>query len=145
MTLSMKRGDLEFCIKTMRTLSLRSRATRAQVACLIFHVPTRRIISMGYNGTPPGTSNIMEKAGKTLPEVIHAEMNALQKLSWYEKMFLLKHCILLVTHSPCVNCARNICNTKIPEIYYLDIYGNFSESYKLFMEHGKTMKRILER
>jgi deoxycytidylate deaminase len=135
--------DLQFCVQTARLLSARSRATRAKVGCVIFHVPTRRIISLGYNGTPENTSNIMEIQGKTVPEVIHAEHNALRKLSWYERAFHLKHCILLVTHTPCASCAQHIVDTKIPIIYYLDNYGSHVAASQTFHKHARTFLRVL--
>lgn len=137
-------GDLHFCVRTVRLLASRSRASRARVGCVIWHVPTRRIISLGYNGTPEGEDNRMERDGKTLEHVIHAERNALQKLSWWERFWLLKDCILVVTHTPCVKCTEMILQTKISTIYFLDSYGSHHQTVKMFHEHHRKFIRLLE-
>jgi dCMP deaminase len=141
----MHKNDMEFCVRTIRTLSGYSRANRARVGCVIWHVPSRRIISMGYNGTPEGMDNTMEMNGTTLPEVVHAEMNALKKLSWYERWVLLKDSALFVTHTPCMNCATEIVSTRIPVVYYLENYGNAAASVKLLRDNHRTVLRLLER
>lgn len=140
----MHSGDLHFCVRTVRLLAARSRASRARVGCVIWHVPTRRIISLGYNGTPEGEDNTMEENNVTLNTVIHAEMNALKKLSWWEKFWLLKDCVLVVTHTPCANCTTAILETKIPTIYFLDSYGNHSQTVKMFQQHNRKLVRLLE-
>ena len=137
-------GDLHFCVRTVRLLAARSRASRARVGCVIWHVPTRRIISVGYNGTPEGEDNTMEHNNVTLSHVIHAEMNALKKLSWWEKFSLLKNSVLVVTHTPCVKCTTMILDTKIPTVYFLDSYGNHSQTVKMFQQHNRKFIRLLE-
>ena len=56
-----------------------SRAERRQVGCVIV---IDDIVVPGYNGTPTGWDNRCETAdgSATLPEVIHAEQNALDKI-----------------------------------------------------------------
>lgn len=137
-------GDMRFCIQTIRALSQRSRAVRARVGCVIWHRPSRRIISVGYNGTPAGADNTMERDNKTLDTVIHAEMNALQKLFWWERWFMLSDCTLFVTHTPCVSCARSILATNISEVFYLDNYGSSMMTQTLFREQHRHFMRILE-
>ena len=56
-----------------------SSATRAQVGSII--VKDNRIISIGYNGMPSGWDNVCEQLGKTKPEVLHAEANAIAKVA----------------------------------------------------------------
>ena len=143
-TLKMHPNDMHFCVKTIRALSQYSRATRARVGCVIWHVPSRRIITMGYNGTPAGEDNTMEHLNITLDHVIHAEMNALNKLSWWEKFWFLNECILVVTHTPCAQCTAAILHTKIHTIYFLDSYGNHSETLRMFQQHNRTFIRVLE-
>lgn len=70
-----------------------SKARRLKVGALV--VKDDRVISIGYNGTAPGTDNNCEiepenwdgdiRTLKTKPEVIHAEVNALSKLVLSER------------------------------------------------------------
>lgn len=87
----------------------------------------------------------MEMNGKTLDTVIHAEVNALKKLSWWERWLLLPDCVMFVTHTPCVACAQHIMSTRIPEVYYLDNYGRHVDTLKLFRKHDRKLIRLLER
>lgn len=80
---------------------------------------THRIISDGYNGTEPGTSNRCEDAhGNQLPGVIHAERNLFRKLlrsnvSSYGGW-------LFVTRSPCKNCTELILDAGITAVFYCE-------------------------
>lgn len=115
-------SDIQYCVDVVKITARRSRARRAQVGCVIWDVRKRSIVSMGYNGTPAGTSNVMEVDDKTLPEVIHAEANALRKLSrfaWFSRPY-----VLFVTHLPCLNCAKMILQYPIQQVYYLENYGS---------------------
>lgn len=143
MSLEMHENDIRFCVDVIRRLARQSRATRAQVGCVIWHVPTRRIISLGYNGTAAGTDNRMEMNNKTLSTVIHAEENALRKLGLWERWWLLRESVLFVTHAPCLKCSELIVNTRIPKIYYLENYGNMVESLQLLKSRKRTILRIL--
>ena len=143
-TLKMHPNDMAFCVKTIRTLSHYSRATRARVGCVLWHRPSRRIISMGYNGTPEGEDNTMEENNITRDCVIHAEMNTLGKLSWWERWRIMRQCVLFVTHTPCERCAQAIVKHNIPMVYYLDPYGNTLMSHQVFRESNTRLVRILE-
>jgi dCMP deaminase len=99
---------------------------------------------MGYNGTPAGMDNTMEHDNITRDCVIHAEMNTLGKLSWWERIWQLPECVLFVTHTPCVSCAQAIVKHRIPVVYYLDPYGNTAVSHQVFRESTTRLVRILE-
>ena len=132
-------ADLLFVISTMKLLSRRSRATRAQVGCIIWNAQKRTIVSLGYNGTPAGADNTMEMNGRTLESVIHAEDNALRKLSYFT---CPQHLIICITHAPCLSCARKIVASGIRRVYYLDPYGD-ALGLRHLREHGITSSRIL--
>ena len=131
--------DMTFCVNVCRMLARRSRATRAQVGCVIWNRDLRTIVSLGYNGTAAGEDNEMERNNVTLDTVIHAEMNALGKLRWYQRR---KHLVLFVTHTPCINCAQNIIDARIAEVYYLENYGSH-KGVELLMKSGVKVKRLL--
>ena len=135
----MHNEDMTFCVNVCRMLARRSRATRAQVGCVIWNKDLRTIVSLGYNGTPEGEDNTMEQNNITLDTVVHAEMNALRKLRWYQRR---KHLVLFVTHTPCMNCAHAILDARISEVYYLENYGTHAGVEHL-MKRGVKVKRLL--
>ena len=125
-----------------RTADL-STAVRLKVGSII--VKDGRIISIGYNGMPPGwtnecetkiycddgdwseqqlpkTSNLPWKKYKlvTKPEVIHAEANAIAKLAKSSESG--DGSTMFLTHSPCIDCAKQIFTAGIKKVYYGKAY-----------------------
>lgn len=130
--------DLKLCLKVAKVIALQSSAVRAQVGCVVFNKRSRNIVSIGYNGTPVGDSNVCEENGKTKDTVIHAEVNALKKIVIFKK----KDYALCVTHAPCVGCAKAIIKKGIREVYYLYPYGD-GLGLKLLSDAGVHVKRVL--
>jgi dCMP deaminase len=135
----MHQRDMLFCVDVVKRLARNSRATRAKVGCIIWDMKRRTIISLGYNGTPEGEDNQMELDNVTLDTVVHAEMNALRKLRFWE---LRKHLVLFVTHAPCKRCAEMIVKHRIRKVYYLDNYGAPSGLEHL-RAHAVDVRRLL--
>jgi dCMP deaminase len=100
-----------------------SRATRKQVGALV--VKGEQIISDGFNGTPHGFSNGCEGPdGETLPEVLHAESNALTKLARGTQSS--DGATLYVTLSPCFQCAKLIIQSGIRRVICGSEYSDLS-------------------
>ena len=135
----MHQRDMLFCVDVVKRLARNSRATRAKVGCIIWDVKKRTIVSLGYNGTPEGEDNQMELNNVTLDTVVHAEMNALRKLSWYQRK---RHFVLFVTHAPCKNCAAEIVKSGIRKVYYLDNYGS-AAGLEHLRAHHVDVRRLL--
>ena len=95
-----------------------SYAKRLKVGCVI--VKNDNVISMGWNGTPPGWDNDCEEDGKTRPEVFHSEENAILKLS--RDGGGANGATMFVTHAPCINCARMIFKAGIDIVHYKEEY-----------------------
>lgn len=75
------------------------------------------ILSFGYNGTPAGFPNGCEGPDKlTLPEVLHAESNAIAKCA--QSTQSAKGATLYVTMAPCFECAKLIIQSGIVAVYY---------------------------
>ena len=103
---------------------------RRQVGALI--VKEKMIISDGYNGTPSGFENVCEDEDfKTKPYVLHAEANAITKVSKSNNSS--EDATLYVTTSPCLECSKLIIQAGIKRVV-------FSNKYRI--EDGL---RILER
>lgn len=113
-----------------------STANRLKVGSII--VKDDRIISIGYNGMPSGWTNVCEevvdvdvndsrynyehftKEIKTKPEVIHAEANAIAKLAKSTESG--NNSTMFLTHSPCIDCAKQIYTAGIRKVFYKDDY-----------------------
>jgi len=107
-------------------VSALSHARRLKVGAVI--VKDHRILSYGYNGTPPGFDNdcelyVPEQIGTvidaytvTKQEVIHAETNAIVKVA--RSGDSTDGAVIFITHSPCVECAKLILQSGISVVYY---------------------------
>ena len=97
----------------------RSYAKRRKVGAII--VQGDSIVGEGYNGTPAGWDNACEGAdGLTLPHVVHAEQNALDKL--LRKGIPSVGAVLFVTTAPCIDCAKRIHGARLNSVFYRDVY-----------------------
>lgn len=106
-------------MRMARIWSENSYCVRRKVGALI--VKDKMIISDGYNGTPSGFENICEdEAGKTKPYVLHAEANAITKVS--KSSNSSEGATLYVTASPCIECAKLIIQSGIKRVVYCDAY-----------------------
>ena len=101
-----------------RTAELSS-AKRLQVGAII--VKNDRVVSIGYNGTPSGWTNVCEdESFKTKPEVIHAEANAIAKLAKSTESG--EGAVMFLTHAPCMDCAKQIYTAGIRKVFFDNQY-----------------------
>lgn len=119
-----KQSDLDNtymnCAKEFAKLSY---AKRAQVGAIIVSA-NGGIIAEGFNGTPCDFENNCEHEvlGKlvTKPEVLHAESNALAKITASTNSS--RGATVYVTLSPCVECAKLMIQAKVAKVVYLEEY-----------------------
>lgn len=123
----MKKKWIDAFMDTAERFAQLSSAKRLQVGSVV--VKENRIISIGYNGTPAGWSNVCEEDvllsddtvyNKTKDEVIHAEANAISKLARDGESG--NGASLFCTHAPCVQCAKLIYGAGISKVYYRETY-----------------------
>lgn len=97
-------------------------AVRRQVGAVI--VLPSGLIGLGFNGMPAGFENECEythlKERITKPEVIHAERNALDKLT--RQGVSADGGILFTTVAPCIECAKSIAAVGITNVFYDENY-----------------------
>lgn len=112
-----------------------SYAKRNKVGSVLVTPDNTRVLCPGYNGTPTGFDNSCEwfdETGEylakgqlvTKPEVVHAEANVILFAARYG--LSTENCILYVTLSPCVECAKMIIQAGIKKVVYLDDYRDTS-------------------
>jgi dCMP deaminase len=136
-----------------------SKARRLNVGAVV--VKDDRIISIGYNGTPPGWDNnceyeiplpqqeispgivdaVYRYALKTKPEVLHAEENAIGKLARSHESGL--GATMFITHAPCAQCAKLILVSGISQVYYRDTYRD--DAGIKFLEKGGVRVQQIEK
>jgi deoxycytidylate deaminase len=117
--------ELQYLIRTTKDFAKLSKANRLQVGAVLWDIDRRTIRSMGYNGTPSGESNVCETRVDgslvTLETVIHAEVNCINKMTWWDR--IVGNFLLIVTHAPCLGCAHHIAKVHtIREVLYIDPY-----------------------
>jgi dCMP deaminase len=99
--------------------SKNSSCKRAQVGCLV--VKNKSIISDGYNGSPTGFPNQCEDdENNTLSWVLHAEANAITKLS--KSTLSSDGSTLYVTLSPCFECSKLIIQSGVKKVVFTELY-----------------------
>ena len=108
-------------------IALASKCVSKQVGAVI--VKDGRILSTGYNGTPPGYKNCCDYwDGKYTKEhhewsktyEIHAEMNA---IIWAAREGIsIKDATIYVTLEPCSDCSKNLIASGIKRIVYSKSY-----------------------
>lgn len=129
-TINPNRIDLDEAYLSMAEIwGLRSKANRLQVGALI--VKDKQIISDGYNGMPSGApddvceywddSNQLDWQLRTKREVLHAESNALMKISENGGIGA-QGATLYTTWSPCFECSKLIKQAKIKRVVYRNHY-----------------------
>jgi len=104
---------------------------RKKVGCVI--VKDDRIISIGFNGTPPSWDNTCEVDGKTIPQTYHAEANAIAKLARSHESG--EDAYAFITCAPCLDCAKLLAQTKIKQVFYGEEYRG-KEGLKFLEECG---------
>lgn len=155
----MKSKFINAHMKVAATYAQLSPAKRLKVGAIV--VKDDRIISIGYNGTPPGWDNVCEDilytspwqdelpggenvtfTMKTKPEVIHAEANAIAKLAKSSESG--DGATMFITHAPCMECAKLIFSAGIKSVFYKEEYRDTSGVSFLAKCDVKVMRQNAE-
>lgn len=148
----MKQKYIDYYMDVAERTSKLSYARRLQVGAII--VKENRILSYGYNGMPAGWDNNCEDETvelysghegaihrtvlKTKPEVLHAESNAIAKVSGSNESS--KDATIFCTHAPCIECAKMIYQSGINSVFYRDTYRD-SAGIQFLEKSGVNVNR----
>ena len=96
--------------------------------CLRLHVGSviaieGRVLSIGYNGAPPGLPHCTEETcnpSTPCTRTIHAEANSIAFASRYGAS--IRGACLYCTHSPCIECAKLIISSGIRQVFFRTAY-----------------------
>ena len=130
------------------TVARHSKAEKEKVGCVI--VKNNSVISLGYNGTPPGYDNTCEDKHMlsntsyryiTKPEVVHAEINAIAKLA--RTPVSAENSLLYVTKPPCFECAKLIVMAGIKYVFFLGtVEDEMKDSISFLQLNNVTVIRM---
>jgi len=111
-------------------VSMRSKDPKTQVGCVIVDSKTLKILSIGYNGFPPGISNSMKNWSDEEKNdlVAHAEQNAVLLKGGAS----LENAIAFVTLFPCEDCAKMLIQAGVRRVYYLSFRDKYRKSEEIF-------------
>ena len=120
-----------------------SKDASTQVGAVIIG-PAKEIRSLGYNGAPRGCdADEPSDPRNARPEnyfwFSHAELNAITNAARVGTP--LEGCTLLVTHPPCMDCARAICQAGIRQVVALRPGPEFIERWR---EHMARSQRLFD-
>ena len=136
----MKQKHLVAFLKTAEAFAECSHSKRLKVGAVA--VKDGNIIGVGYNGMPSGMHNGCEgEDGNTLPEVIHAEQNALNKILKSNNSSV--GCEMIITHSPCLQCAIKMVDAGVGKVYYENEYRN-TDGIDWLVKNNIEVERINE-
>lgn len=141
----MKFKHLKAHMSAARAYATCSTADKLKVGAL--YVKNNRPIGEGYNGMPPGDSNVCEdydpetREMKTKPEVRHAEFNALLSMAGSNES--VRGADLFVTHSPCPQCANDQATAGVRRVFFEEHY-RLEEGIKTLLRRGVEVFQLKE-
>lgn len=119
-----------------------SKDTSTQVGAVVIG-PTHEVRSMGYNGSPRGCTADEDERGRVRPEKYfwfsHAEANAITNAARVGTP--LDGSSIVVTHFPCMDCARLIVQAGIKRVVTLRPNAEFAVRWS---EHIRRAEALFE-
>ncbi len=118
----------EYFLEIARVVASRSTCARRAVGCVLVD-SSRRILSTGYNGSPPGERHCIEQhcpgasapsgKGLDLCAATHAEINALLYCPDIREVDAI-----YLTVTPCLQCIKALLTTSARRIVAREEYAN---------------------
>lgn len=123
-------------IEVAKAISMFSKDKSTKVGAVIIG-PSGEIRSTGWNGAPRGCKADEDSRGESRPEKYfwfsHAEMNAITNAARVGTP--LEGTTIIVTHAPCMDCARAIVQAGIKKVVFPTPTPEFTERW------GETFRR----
>ena len=109
-----------------------------KVGAVLVSMNDNRIISTGYNGSPPNCNDNIDWTNREFVHsiIIHAELNC---LLYANSKF--EESILYITLSPCIQCIKIIASAKIKKVIYIDEYRDIEKVRELCKYFGIVIEQ----
>ena len=139
-------------MEVARAVSKFSKDESTKVGAVILGKDSLEIRSLGYNGAPRGCSADEDAKRMERPEkyfwMEHAERNAIYNAA--RVGVPLEGSAILITHPPCMDCARALVQVGIKEVYWVKPTPEFGARWlehkyrviKLFNECGINFDEV---
>lgn len=132
--------DEYFMTMARDVVSQRATCLRRKVGAVI--VRDKRLLTTGYNGSPPGMPHCTE-VGCWLVDghcirTIHAEQNAIAQAALHG--ISTANATIYVSAAPCINCAKLIIAAGITRVVYAEDYTD-SYGEQILREKGILLER----
>lgn len=131
----------EYFMELAQVVAKRSTCNRRSVGAVL--VRDKRILTTGYNGSPPGLPHCTDEGCLMVDghcvRAIHAEQNAIIQGALHG--IDLRGATCYVTSSPCVHCTKMLIGAGIKRIVYLDAYTE-QIGFDMARQAGVVMERF---
>lgn len=131
----------EYFMELAEVVAKRSTCNRRSVGTVL--VRDKRILTTGYNGSPPGQAHCIDvgclMVDNHCVRAIHAEQNAIIQAALHG--IDLRGATCYVTSSPCVHCSKMLIAAGIKRIVYLDAYTE-SLGQEMARQAGVVLERF---
>lgn len=140
MSVALENVKLRKYMTIARAVAQLSKDKSTQVGALILG-PSNEVRSLGYNGAPRGCSADEDERCATRPEkyfwMSHAELNAITNAARIGTPLL--DSTLVVTHFPCMDCARAIVQAGIKHVVVQRPTGDFTERWREHIDRATSL------
>jgi dCMP deaminase len=134
----------QYFMNIAATVATRSTCDRAAVGAVL--VRDKRILTTGFNGSPPGLPHC-DEVGHLMVDghcvrTTHAEANAIIQAALHGISSNGASCY--VTHFPCLTCTKMLINAGISEIVYQTTYRPDSNAMGFFEDAGVAVRQVAD-
>lgn len=131
----------EYFMELAHVVAKRSTCNRRSVGAVL--VRDKRILTTGYNGSPPGQPHCTDEGcimvDNHCVRAIHAEQNAIIQAALHG--IDLRGATCYVTASPCVHCSKMLIAAGVTRIVYSDDYRDVL-GQKMVRDAGVKLERF---
>jgi dCMP deaminase len=132
--------DEYFMMMARDVVSQRATCLRRKVGAVI--VRNKRILTTGYNGSPPGLPHCTDVGCQIVEghciRTIHAEQNAIAQAALHG--ISTADSTIYVSAAPCVNCAKLLIAAGVTRVVYADKYTD-SYGEQVLLEKGVEVEQ----
>lgn len=127
----MKMNKIITAMIVAEAVSADSHDIETQVGCVLVKKDSGAIVGTGFNGFIRGApDNLLPRSGNDKHQYMqHAEKNLMSNC--IREGISAKDCVVVCTHSPCVDCTRFLWQCGITEVIVKNIHSSFKKVQKM--------------